>query len=1591
MFEIVEKINRFKSLLFTTQAATIPQELTFHHLCLAQYYATNQQWLEAAELYLEWLTTHFSSASNIHLKEFFFCLSHIENHDNSLCIELGLHLLNKKKDEDFESILNIVLKKFMKNNECDQALKILEYFFKKFPDCNSKVNLLLTKAKILGQLNKLGLAHKVLEILEELPHLSEEQTIQISISKAELYQLENQYEHAIDILSRLSRHFFKHHEVQFELAKCYIERGNIELGESLLLPFLNIPKIKLYYLKNLFIWRYHEALHYAHACIENHHTSKDELISIKILLAYYHPLPLVAKKQFDELLGIHHDPASLIPIIIDFLYHHQLQVDIEYYQHLLQSLNQNLQIPYSLQILAQSQNGHKIYPHTQHSYPNLQIPEEIQIILLELTHPNYPEEELFLVGGAVLQLLKKIPLSSQSDIDLILISDRKNLKNYVPSRFIENLYVRDTRNLGGYNVDLKVIPPSESQKDVLSDAIQNRDFTICALFCDKNGVLYDPTGRALSDFEQKRLDTIFDAQMTLAEDPVRILRAFKYIARGYEPSIALDTILRAPFSVDFSNHEHFNQVLLKECKSFKNLEFITVLLQYDFFKYLSYCNIPLPILDKRMPQNIGTHLIQGLVKHKQLKILMKKHHSDIQTLQEQQESLRQNITLQSKDLTDLEKSDQELCEHIQRLKVQISTQNNKLRKAKTQSAQEQKKLERIEILQHQIQVKKQKNLIKQKEIQSLEEKIFNQYQLELETISKNIENSRKIKSQLLSLVKKNKQSYSVKIQALKKSLENQTEHMEKQLKLFEKNSEKHELIQKVADMIMSDEQINTHSTVNDAEEYSPFISRFKRYYEYCLPYALEQMAKVVSSPTLKAYLHAHIAIRGLQLKPEQQNPFKIHYHLKSFLAFLPLNLKSTYQSAIEPILNQLSLPTIESHFTPQALRQQAQKAASDMQIEVAIYFYHLAISLYAHQNKDKIYYNAYLDLAQIFLKQYDLLQLEKILQSLRRVKNLPQEITKKIKEIYLHIDHKYKQTEPIENRFQIQQGFLDFWIPSITNLKDLHQFSNIEINLNLRKNIYVHITEHTLYEEEFILAQIEYALLLPPTGAKIQWELIEAFQSQNPDIELLIEYAKSQGIPEDFHRFFEDKNLMNSFRRRTPNPSLEERYLIHQDYYPYDFKTLNQLFHYKLNFSLFNFVCFSLGVQYLEKNHVWESQFFLQRNRNNPQSGFDYKIKIEEANMQVPLFSWDSVDSDAWYAYGKKHENNTYLRLFCNYQAILYHPNYAQAYQDLLEIYHRQKDFKMGIKIIPMARKVLERYHQLTSKNMINTLTYEKIYESLTSKMTLISQEFEKLKLMIPTHDNFDLKKINFHKTILWRVYNALETDKDIYIHILEQIICLSMTNDFEYALAHFELARMLRYSESIITQYHLHEAIETWSGLSFMCPEILIQTVEQYDLELLKIRYCYKIYNAQMLLHLSRPENQTAAQFISHFKYLIENHLLHEIKEQQILNFLTIINLHCIQKIDGWILKGEYKKAQSLLDSEAGQQTPPTVKRIFDFQLSNESLSLFLNNILQEWKTKLTCFTQLEYQQFYIKKIIELATYLQKDDEVECYQKMRL
>lgn len=153
---------------------------------------------------------------------------------------------------------------------------------------------------------------------------------------------------------------------------------------------------------------------------------------------------------------------------------------------------------------------------------------------------------VFLVGGVVRDALLGLPLDTSFDLDLTTDAQPPAVKSIL-GNWADALWTQGERfgTIGARRGDRRVEitthrteryrPGSRQPEVAFADAIEadlsRRDFTINAMAVElPDGDLVDPFGGA-ADLADRRLRTPLDPQATFSDDPLRMLRAARFLAQ----------------------------------------------------------------------------------------------------------------------------------------------------------------------------------------------------------------------------------------------------------------------------------------------------------------------------------------------------------------------------------------------------------------------------------------------------------------------------------------------------------------------------------------------------------------------------------------------------------------------------------------------------------------------------------------------------------------------------------------------------------------------------------------------------------------------------------------------------------------------------------------------------------------------------------------------------------------------------------------------------------------------------------------------------------------------------------------------------
>ena len=146
------------------------------------------------------------------------------------------------------------------------------------------------------------------------------------------------------------------------------------------------------------------------------------------------------------------------------------------------------------------------------------------------------DDELFLVGGSTRDLLLEREVS---DLDFATRKKPDEVHNLFPDKLYYEKYGTTTFKIDTYHITLATYReekeyidfrhPSKVEfvTDYKTDS-KRRDFTINCLYASLNGDVLDPTGKGIDDLSRRIIRIIGDPKTRLKEDPLRILRAYRF-------------------------------------------------------------------------------------------------------------------------------------------------------------------------------------------------------------------------------------------------------------------------------------------------------------------------------------------------------------------------------------------------------------------------------------------------------------------------------------------------------------------------------------------------------------------------------------------------------------------------------------------------------------------------------------------------------------------------------------------------------------------------------------------------------------------------------------------------------------------------------------------------------------------------------------------------------------------------------------------------------------------------------------------------------------------------------------------------------
>lgn len=94
--------------------------------------------------------------------------------------------------------------------------------------------------------------------------------------------------------------------------------------------------------------------------------------------------------------------------------------------------------------------------------------------------------------------------------------------------------------------------PQISLEASIEEDAARRDFTINALYEDKDGNILDPTGFGLSDIKKNTLRFVGNARDRLSEDPLRAYRFMRFASKGFDSAYSVKELMELGKGIDYS-------------------------------------------------------------------------------------------------------------------------------------------------------------------------------------------------------------------------------------------------------------------------------------------------------------------------------------------------------------------------------------------------------------------------------------------------------------------------------------------------------------------------------------------------------------------------------------------------------------------------------------------------------------------------------------------------------------------------------------------------------------------------------------------------------------------------------------------------------------------------------------------------------------------------------------------------------------------------------------------------------------------------------------------------------------------------------
>jgi tetratricopeptide (TPR) repeat protein len=488
---------------------------------------------------------------------------------------------------------------YMKIDMYREAIETVE----SYPGWERIHELLLVMANI--HITK-GEAKPALELIERVSDWKTKHNCLLAAGKA--LMAGRDYEAALNYLEMVER---ADPQVQYRIAVCY---------EKLKQPQQAVATIK----KTIAKFPVFQYGYYYYGILKLAHQDEDSLVWAEQCLKTFPFNPdfyvlkakvLFSKEQYKSATQTLEDALRIFPFnlelhltLLKFCFSSgQYEKAQEFYQRCLKLFRGSPRVSSTLGVIvvASALMPHigKAFPESKTIAQQIKLPQEISDTF-DLVYSAY--DQAYIVGSSVLTALEGGKIEVDQDIDVVGLTDNLGhlsalLKDRGVSQNPHNMNLFNTKLNSGHTVDCYGISlPIPNSCFVKSSAII-RDFTICCLYLNHFGHVFDPSGKGLADFSAKTLRPLFEPNEVFREDPIKVLRAIKYIVRGYKPVKELEQAL---FDWQPGNNfptAHFNAVLKKLLYLPNAMQLLDALRSYGILQKV-YRITPLQIDEKALDE-----------------------------------------------------------------------------------------------------------------------------------------------------------------------------------------------------------------------------------------------------------------------------------------------------------------------------------------------------------------------------------------------------------------------------------------------------------------------------------------------------------------------------------------------------------------------------------------------------------------------------------------------------------------------------------------------------------------------------------------------------------------------------------------------------------------------------------------------------------------------------------------------------------------------------------------------------------------------------------------------------------------------------